>query len=310
MNMNRLCARDIAAALAFTATVALGGAAVAQSTYFQGDTGRAQESRAGHGEFSLTYQHGHYNGAKASFGVVSPVGEVDAHALYPQIDFSVTDRLSLQAGVPIFVVRYQGDRPHRHPGDEHIDNGSYHGAVQDILLGARYLVRDQAFRIEPFVLMTIPSHDYPVSAHSSIGLGLLKGEVGSTFSYKPPFDDWYVSASGSHVFSEHPLGINIDHWKAEFEAGYFLAPNFAVRALLLAKQGKGLSRPRDFIPFDPELEEHHDQLLKNNYVNAGVGFDWFLDGGRRVSGTAIRMIQSEDTHILKYGFLVTIGQSF
>ncbi len=248
--------------------------------------------------------------AKISNGVVSPIGVIDAHALYPQIDFAVTDRLSLQAGVPIFVVRYRGNFPHRHHGHEHLDNGSYHGDVQDILVGARYLAVDQDFKVEPFVMLTVPSHGYPVSAHSSIGLHLVKGEVGSRFSYTPPFDDWYVAASGSHVFSEHPLGINIDHWKAEFEAGYFVKPNFAIRALLLAKQGKGLSRPRDFIPFDPELDEHHDQLLKNNYVNAGVGFDWFLTGGRRVSATALRMIQSEDTHILRYGVMVTIGQSF
>ena len=158
------------------------------------------------------------------------------------------------------------------------------------------------------MLLTIPSHDYSTHAHASIGQHLLRGEIGSTVSYRPPFDDWYVSASGSHVFSEHPLGVNIDHWKAELEAGYFLAPNFAARALLLVKQGNGLSFPRDFVT--PELFETHDKLIKNNFVEAGVGFDWFLDGGRRVSGTAIRMIHSEDTHILKYGFLLTVGQSF
>jgi len=285
-------------------------AALAQATYFPGAVRSEKESRAGHGEFSLSYQFGHFKDAKISGGAVAAVGEIDSHAIYPQLDYSVTDRLSIQAGVPVFIVRYQGNFPHRHPGDEHLDNGTYHGAVQDIQLGARYLAVDQDFKVEPFVLLTIPSHDYAVSAHSSIGLHLVKGEIGSRFSYMPPLDNWFIAATGSHVFSEHPLDINIDHWKGELEIGYFLTPNFSVRALVLAKQGKGLSRPRDFIPFDPELEELHDQLLKNNFVNAGVGFDLFLKGGRRASFTALRMIQSEDTHILRYGVLLTLGQSF
>ncbi len=48
------------AALAFAFCLTMGGAAVAQTTYFPGAGNRISESRAGHGEFSLTYQNRHF----------------------------------------------------------------------------------------------------------------------------------------------------------------------------------------------------------------------------------------------------------
>lgn len=281
-------------------------------TYYPGTT--ASESRAGHGEVSLTYQYGYSNGGTVFGSHYAPIGRIDAHSLFLNIDYSVTDRLSVSAGIPYFVARYLGPIPHDihqvDPDAGELDDGRFHGDFQDVLLEARYLVLDEDWKIEPYTLITIPSHDYPTFSHAAVGQHLFKVELGSTIYYVPPFDDWYVTAWGGRVFVEHPLGHSVDHWKLSLEPGYYLSPDFAVHALLLVKQGDGLSIPGDFPDPNSELFFEHDRLVRNNYVDVGVGFDWLLPGGRRLSFAALKMIEYEDTHIMKFGMQIALAQSF
>jgi hypothetical protein len=280
-------------------------------TYYPGTT--EADTRAGHGEISLTVQYGHFNKGTSGYKVVN-VGQIDARALFLQVDYNITDRLSVSAAIPYFSNRYIGGSPHDihevDPDHGEIDDGHFHGDWQDFLFGANYLLVDEEFKLEPFTLITIPSHHYPTFSHAAVGRRLTKVLLGTKVSYFPAFDDWYVTASIGRVFSEKPLGHSVDHWKFTLEPGYYLAPDFAVHGYAEIKQGNGLSIPRDFPSQHDEKFFQHDRLLRENYIDVGGGFDWLLPGGRRISGLVVQMIRAEDAHILRLGVQLTFAQSF
>ncbi len=281
-------------------------------TYYPGVT--QQESRAGSGEVSLTYQFAYFNKAKSGASVVVPLGRIDSHSLYFEADYWLTDNLFVTAGIPYFTIRYRGPSPHDitlvDPDHGQIDDGHYHGDFQDFQFGARYLALDEEFKITPFTLITVPSHNYPTFSHAAVGQNLFKVELGTEVSYFPAFDDWYATVQTSRVFVEHILGYSVDYWKVNVEPGYYLSPDFAVHGSLMIKQGNGLSFPRDFPSTTDVKFFNHDKLLRGNYINIGAGFDWLLPGGRRLSFQYVQMIHSEDAHILRNGIQFTFGQSF
>ncbi len=291
------------------------GAAHAESVYFSGSDNRRAFSRAGHGDVSITYQHIHTNGLEDNTGF-HPVGKTDTHAMEFEINYALTDRWSVNLAIPFVQKRFSG--PGRHDpsllippqNSEFVDDGAYHGGLQDIHVGARYLALDGPLKIEPFVIFSFPASDYPFFAASAIGQHRMKLEAGSSFYYLPSLDDYFFTLSASRVLVERTLGRDVDHWRVNAGAGYFFTPNFAVQGLLLVKQGGGLETPDDFTNRTDELWFHHDQLVQHNQINAGVGLNWLVDDKLNVSAAAFRAIHSDVVFVLKYAFSLTLTRSF
>ena len=105
-------------------------------------------SRAGHGDISVLYQYISVDGFEASQGEVD-IGTVDTHALYFEIDYHLTDRITLVAGIPYIRERYKGSFPHDplvldppRPEVENVDQGDWNSDFQDFHFGIRYLLKD------------------------------------------------------------------------------------------------------------------------------------------------------------------------
>ena len=294
-------------------TVAALAPAFADEPYY-GPSQPQSRSRAGHGDVTLTYQYVHVDGGNAG-GVTLDIGTADSHAVNVDLDLALTNRLTASFSVPIIVKRYQGSRPHNPaflipPRDsKFLDDGTYHGAFQDFSFGLRYLLVDGPLSVEPFFTVSIPTHDYTFFAASAVGQGLNRYQIGSTFSYTPPLDDYFASLSASRVFVERTLGRDIDHWRVDAEVGYFLTANLAARAFALVKQGGGLTAV-DFAVRTDELWFQHDRLLKHNFVNVGGGFIWSFDDSRALSLSAMRMVRARDIQRMRYTITVGLTQAF
>lgn len=107
----------------------------------------AEEGRKGHGHVSVGYQYISVDGFEASTGTLE-IGTTDTHSLFFEIDYNITDRVSLYAGLPLIRKRYQGPFPHSVAGLDapndtapFIDDGKYRTEWQDFRFGARYLAR-------------------------------------------------------------------------------------------------------------------------------------------------------------------------
>lgn len=271
---------------------------------------------AGHGLFSVSYQHIHADGFQATTGEL-PIGTIDTHTVNFEFEYQFSDRWQASVGIPLVTKRYQGPVAHD-PRDldppreaAFIDDGSYHTDFQDWHLAIRYLTRTGNLYVEPFAALGVPSNDYPFFAHAAVGQNLMKFDLGAAFIYRPSLSNAWYRLDVSHVFVEETLGTNVDHWRINAEIGYAFTRRLAGRAFVLVKEGSGLEFPDDFPP--PRTDEgwyQHDRRVKHNYVNAGLGLDFVIDERYRVSLSGLTMVHADQVHVVEYAFTVGLHRSF
>ncbi|MDX1556397.1 MAG: hypothetical protein R3212_10255 [Xanthomonadales bacterium] len=275
------------------------------------------DDHAGHGYVSLTYQFITADSFEATTGEI-PIGPVDTHTFFLDIDYHLTDRWTVNFGLPWIRKRYQGNFPHDpltldppRPNIENVDQGDWNSDFQDIHLGVKYLAKDGPLVIEPFVYYGVPSSDYPFFGHAAVGQNLWKLDVGTRFTYFPGLSNAYYRADIAYVFVEETLGVSIDHWKIYGEAGYQFGPHWTGRVFFLWKDGDGLDFPDDFPPpRTTEMWYQHDRMVKHNYLNAGVGLDWNINSTYQVSGNFMVQPWSEQVHVMDYAFSIGISRGF
>ncbi|MDZ7769242.1 MAG: hypothetical protein U5K38_09260 [Woeseiaceae bacterium] len=170
------------------------------------------------------------DGFEGSLGNV-PLGEVETQVVNIDVDYHLTDRLTLVAGIPFVRERYLGPFDHDplaldppRTDVPNVDTGDWNTGFQDFHLGIRYLLKESPqFIIEPFAVAGIPSNDYPFFGHAAIGRNRAQLDIGSSFIYRPPISDAWYRLNLSYVFVEKTLGVSINHLNAHAEAGYFFA---------------------------------------------------------------------------------------
>lgn len=276
-----------------------------------------QEDRKGSGHVSVGYQYIHVDGFESTIGTLD-VGTTDTHALSLELDYNLTDRLSLSVGLPLVSKRYQGPFPHTVSGLDppnnaapFIDDGDYHTSWQDFHFGARYLAKSGPLRVEPYVGYEFPSNDYPFYALAAVGQNLNKLELGVGLTYIPPISDAFFRLVVGHVLVEETLGVNIDHWRVRGSAGYFFGPRLSGRIFFLLKDGNGLVFPDDFPP--PRTDERwyqHDRMVQHNYMNVGVGMDYAFNERYAISLSVMTMTWAEQILVMKYATSISVSRSF
>ena len=279
------------------------------------------ESRKGSGQIVLTYQFNTTDGFESSIGDL-PIGSIDTHVLNFELEYALTDRLTVILGIPYVRKRYNnGPLPHDpllldppRPYIENVDLGDWNSDFQDFNIGAKYRVREGAFSVEPFVYLGMPSNEYPFYGNAAIGQQLTRLQVGSTLMWYPGLSNAYYRADIGYVFVEKTLGVNVNHWLIRAEVGYQFGPRITGRLFGLLKKGSGLSVPDDFPGFPGQLTDElwyqHDRTLKHNYMNIGIGLDWGLNDQYSVSANYMTMIWADQVNILEYAFTLSVARAF
>jgi hypothetical protein len=150
------------------------------------------------------------------------IGHVRSHALVLDADVGITDSLAVAGALAFITASYRGDNPE----NVAYDDGSFHGTVQDVLVGARYMMTRDLWAFTPFIGVTLPTRDYVVLAHAAQGLGLNMLEVGVSVGRMLVADGaakGYVQGAYGYAFTESPYEeFSLDRSRAALEAGYFL----------------------------------------------------------------------------------------
>lgn len=109
----------------------------------------------------------------------SPIeaGEIDSHNMMLDLTYGVTDKVALNVSVPYVSARYTG--PNAHPGSV-LDDGAYHGTMQDFRINVRYGLNTGGTAIAPFADLIVPSHDYEYYGHAAPDAGSLNYNSVST----------------------------------------------------------------------------------------------------------------------------------
>jgi hypothetical protein len=280
-------------------------------------TNAAAEDAIERGQISIGYQYIHVDGFKGTTGTLD-IGTTDTHSINLEIDYALTDRWSVSAGIPWITKRYQGTAPHD-PGaivpavdSKFIDNGNYHSDFQDFHFSVQYLALDTAtWSLSPFAYYGLPSNNYTFFAHSAVGQNLWRLGVGVAIGYYPALSDFFFMLTPAYEFVEETQGTNIDNWRVDAEVGYFFSPRLSGRFFALLKEGNGLDFPDDFPP--PRNDEwwyQHDRMIKHNYVNVGLGLDWQANPRSRLSMSVMKMAHADQVHVMKYTISVGLSRAF
>lgn len=253
-------------------------------------------------------------------------------------DYAINNRWTVFAALPYVRKRFNagelfGGDPHNPndaywidfvPPDKRFwDDGNYHGALQDFSIGASYRLEKGPWTLRPYVSFGVPASNYPFFAKAAIGKNLWTVPVGASFSYVPYFSDWHFGGNVAYVFSEKPLGVNVDYWLVNLAAGYWFNAKLSVEAFMSLKDVPGgisiLST--EFIDGDPatavyptdwdtEKWWHHDRLIGNRNVNFGLGFDYFLNTEWKVSGSGYQSVWTDEANEVDFAFALGVTRFF
>ena len=301
-----------------------------------------QEQRRGDASIRLEYQFIR-TGAFHSQDIEFDYWTTDSQVALLSGDYAISDRWTVFAALPYVRKRFNPDpKPDTPPffrnGDPHNpndpywvefvppdkrfwDDGDYHGALQDFSIGVSYRVRKGPLTLGPYVSYGVPASDYPFFAKAAIGTNLWNVSVGTSFSYVPYFSDWHFGGNVAYVFSEEPLGVNVDFWLAQLSAGYWFRSNFSAHAFLSLKYVRdGLSLlspvfsngdPFNYPEaFDTEEWWQHDRLIGNRNLNAGFGFDYFFNSEWKVSGSGFQSVWTEESNEVDFAFTLGVTRFF
>jgi len=249
-------------------------------------------------------------------------------------DYALNESWTVFASLPYVRKRFNsqvpwGGDPHNPndpwwvdfvPPDKRFwDDGEYHGDLQDFSIGVSYRVEKGPWAFNPYISYGVPASDYPFYAKAAIGTNLWTVPVGTTFSYVPYFSDWHFVGNLTYVFSEKPLGYNVDSWVTHLSAGYWFKANLSVNAFLSLKYVRnGLSQLdpvflADNASFPPTIPDdldtveywQHDRLVGHRNLNVGLGFDYFFSPEWKVSGSAYQSAWTEESN--EVDFAITLG---
>jgi hypothetical protein len=297
----------------------------------------AQSQKKGDASLRMEYQFIR-TGSFRSQGQEFDYWTTDTQVAMLSGDYAINDRWTVFAALPYVGKRFNsevpwGGDPHNPndpywvdfvPADKRFwDDGKYHAALQDFSIGVNYRIQHGPWTWRPYISYGVPASNYPFFAKAAIGKNLWTAPVGMSFNYVPYFSDWHVGGSLAYVFSEKPLGVNVDFWLADLSAGYLFKANLSVEVFLSLKYARsGLSLlSTEFINGDPvsavypddydtEKWWQHDRLVGNRNLNFGVGIDYFFSREWKVSGSAYQSVWTDESNEVDYAFTLGFTRFF
>jgi hypothetical protein len=296
-----------------------------------------QERSRGDGSIRVEYSF-FQNGAFLSRDETFDYWTTDTQVLMLSGDYAINDRWTVFASLPYVRRRFNsevpwGGDPHNPndpywvdfvpPDKQFWDDGDYHGGFQDFAIGVSYRIAKGRWTLNPYISFGVPASDYPFFAKTAIGRNLWTIPVGASFSFVPYFSDWHFDGDFAYVFSEKPLGQNVDYWLAHLSAGYWFKANLSVNAFLSLKYGYGISLLSSrFIdegagsppvyPADFDTEEwwQHDRLIGNRNLNYGLSVDYTFSPKWSVSGSTFRSAWTEEANENDFAFTLGLTRFF
>jgi hypothetical protein len=284
-----------------------------------------RDPAARRGEIDITYQYSEEQNLETSNMGTRPTKVLTTQSVDFNVIYPLKERWMIEAGLPLISRQWGGDGrlpedpsganhdPMRfvppHPESTFTDDGHYHTYFQDWRLVGRYLLLRDPVIIEPYLMLGFPATDYPFLGSAAPGEHVRRQEIGSTVAYRPPFLNWFFSVEIGYQYVERTLDVNKNATRVDAEIVYFVNPKIAVKLFASSKNGHGIEPPAA-PDFTSDIWYHHDQLIRHNYINAGLGADWSLSSRNTVNLSWIQMVHAEDIFHLRGALSVSLARDF
>lgn len=264
-------------------------------------------------------------------GSSDPFGKVIARTVYLNLDYGLSDRWAISAGLPFQSNRYTGNDPHDprifpFPNDQRfLDDGRFHDGWGDWSVALRYQWRTEPFLITPFIAYSRPSHDYTFFAHSALGTHQWALQTGVHIGkwLPPPWQNAYWQAGYAYTFEQSTNHLDrladdrrVNHGTFSLELGYNFTPRLDAHLLIEHSNsyGNGVNATHDFGNPDgsPNFNNifYHDQLLLARYTRASLGLDFQLNDRYQLSIVYGRTLSAANAHFWDYEATFGISRSF
>jgi hypothetical protein len=227
----------------------------------------------GEGTVSVTYQNydvaGHYDGQ----GRKNNNGGTHSHVAIAEVDYGLTETIGLTVGLPFIASKYTGPPVYfvggvkTEPGP--LDDGSYHGAFQDVRLEVRRVFWAGPIPVAPFVGASFPSHDYETVGEAVPGRHRRDLQIGASVGINLDrlLTGAYVHGRYGYATAQKIEGFAFTRSNVDVEVGCPAGSHVVLRGVAgwqIRHQG----------PSVQELTvdwEHHDRFIAPSYTNLGVG---------------------------------------
>jgi hypothetical protein len=281
---------------------------------------------AGDGFVSIDYQNfsspGHLNRLGQKGG-----GGTQSHSVLFEVEYGITDRIALTAALPFITVKYTGEGvacplcvASNLPFElSHLDDGAYHGTLQDFRFGMRYNVVRKGLFLTPFLSAIVPSHHYENEGEAAVGRRFFEGQIGINAGRDlgPLLPRAYVQGRYSYALVPRDVGVRLNRSNVILEGGYSITTALAVRGLSSWQETHGgvpgvlpILAPDGLFPDAGErtlVLQSHDRLLQDNNWRVGAGASYVLRESVELSGTVLTVVSGTNTH---RGTGVTVGMTW
>lgn len=263
----------------------------------------------GEGTAYLSYQYSYVKYHVSAEGEKRDNGQIRSQGLLMDVDYGLSKKLALRIGLPYLAAEYSGPKPHQLP----IDNGTYHGTLQDFRFNLRYSLARRPWMLAPFFEAVIPSHKYEFFAHSAIGRDQREYHLGINAGRRldPVLPNAYFQARYSYGFVQRVLGISPNQSNTQFQVGYFLTPRFSVLGLgtwRYTHRGIDLSADKFHGGLSDDEWPHHDQISKINQLNLGGAAAFAARPSLVIFGSLAHTVRERNGHA--DAAIVTVGVSW
>jgi hypothetical protein len=272
---------------------------------------------AGVGSVTFAWQFVDNTGHRLSDGFYVERGESVTMSALAEVEYGVTDRLSVSVGVPFVGAKYTGAQPP--PSGLPVDQcGCWHTSWQDIGGSARYRLGSASWAVTPLVRVDLPSHDYPYQGEAVVGRNLreLQVGVGAGLRFARVLPSLSVQATYAYAIVEKALDdVSVNRSNGVFDVGYMLGGRLYVRGTTAWQVTHGGLRAGSVtgnpFPFPGELNTpdrfaQRDRVLKVKYWQAGGGVAYSA-GPMDIFASYAKYVWGRDAH---NGHVYNVGVTF
>ena len=278
-------------------------------------------SPKGEGAVSVLYQYGFDRLHVFSDGRTRDRGHIFLDGVIVDSDFSLTERLAVRLSLPYLSGKYVGPYGHtvirgRPDTAVALDNGSFHGALQDFRVDVRYSLSKHALKLAPFFEANIPSHDYPTLGHAAIGINMREYRIGVNVGRRldPILPKAFVQGRYALGFSQTVANIAPKRSYAESQLGYFLTPRLSLQgSAVWTHSHNGIDHDYDLFPNNLTEEQwlNHDRISRVELLDLGVNAGYSFSRSTSVTVGVGRSLWGANTHfrtvVLSIGFVKAFG---
>jgi hypothetical protein len=227
------------------------------------------------GAVSVVYQHIDNTGHRALDGSLITGFDSASQGVFLNLDYAVTDRVSLSFGLPYIASKYIGPEPSFFglPIDDCL---CWNHAFQDFGATVRYNFANGAFALSPSVAFGFPSHNYDYLGEAVVGRNLNELRLAVDVGQRLDSISDRLSISGNYTFAfvEKVIGLQNNRSNAFVEASIILSRKMSSRIGLSWQRSHGGLRSTEFVT-DEQIFQY-DRIVKDNNVHITGGLSYSL----------------------------------